>query len=547
MANQSYPSDYLPGSDISSTNVFLQSNPAPSVLPKIDTPKTSSTPSSDGWMTRENRQAAKATEAKIAAAEKERSETPLSTPPDLKPAPKSDDYQTDPMKTFGSAAMVLATLGSLMTRRPLTSALNAGAALNHAVAENDASRFKSAFQTWKAETDNAWKMADWQHQHYDDIMKKIDKGEEGAEEELRLKAVEFQDPTLEHATKLGEYQNAMLGRQKALLEYQTSKRDLTAYNDAIQGGIDDFKAKNKKPDGTPYQDSEIPKTIMANIVLKAQSDMKQAQLGKYGDDKNKPKLSEVDARHIAGRMFLDPTAAQRALGYGDSVDKTYVDHIFGQMQEELKLSDADIVAMQAGAKASANAISNVTKQYSLIASFEETMENNIKIAEKLATKGQGTEAGPVINRWIQAGRVATGDPDVKAFNDAVKTVASEYAKISTGATGAAAASDTATARSDEMISNLDTPESLHNVFHEALLPEARNRTQSLANMLESLKSNIRTGGKTDIGGSDKPGRSKASAIKIEPGTQFEENLFYENSDGQVGMYTGEKNGQHVFE
>lgn len=87
------------------------------------------------------------------------------SPPEAKAAPKPDDYFTSPMESFGSGAGWLATFGSLLTRRPLTNALNSGAAVMAAHNQKNATAFKAAYDTWKEDTKNAsdkWKQEqDW--------------------------------------------------------------------------------------------------------------------------------------------------------------------------------------------------------------------------------------------------------------------------------------------------------------------------------------------------------------------------------------------------
>jgi hypothetical protein len=87
-------------------------------------------------------------------------------------SPKPEDYKTDPMKTFGSASMVMATLGSLFTRKHLTNALNSGAQVMQAAHQNDASNFNQAFEKWKTDTDQAWKLAEWDQQVFKDELEK---------------------------------------------------------------------------------------------------------------------------------------------------------------------------------------------------------------------------------------------------------------------------------------------------------------------------------------------------------------------------------------
>src|ERR1700728_38488 len=68
---------------------------------------------------------------------KEAGNVKLPEPPKLTAAPDAKDFNRSPMEAFGSAAMVLASLGSLMTKHPMQSALNSGAGVLNAYHQQD--------------------------------------------------------------------------------------------------------------------------------------------------------------------------------------------------------------------------------------------------------------------------------------------------------------------------------------------------------------------------------------------------------------------------
>ena len=75
-----------------------------------------------------------------------------------------------PFETFGNIASVLGVLGGLATKRPLMAGLNASAAAMKAIKESDAGAFRQNFETWKAQSDYAYKLADFQNQQYRDVL-----------------------------------------------------------------------------------------------------------------------------------------------------------------------------------------------------------------------------------------------------------------------------------------------------------------------------------------------------------------------------------------
>lgn len=117
------------------------------------------------------------------------------TPPKLETIPQPTPQQTDPVKSWGSAAMLFAGLGSLFTRRPLTSALNASAQVFKAVQQKDQEATNQAYDSWKIANENALKMADFQQKQYKEALDNADKDENAALAKLRAKMVAFQDTT----------------------------------------------------------------------------------------------------------------------------------------------------------------------------------------------------------------------------------------------------------------------------------------------------------------------------------------------------------------
>jgi hypothetical protein len=73
--------------------------------------------------------------------------------PYLPPAPKTQAY--NPIKAWGSPAMILALVASAFTRRPMVAALNSASKVITAMKQNDAAGQQQAFKEWQANTANA--------------------------------------------------------------------------------------------------------------------------------------------------------------------------------------------------------------------------------------------------------------------------------------------------------------------------------------------------------------------------------------------------------
>lgn len=183
-----------------------------------------------------------------------------SKPPVLSPSPDARNYKTDPMQTFGSAAMFLATFGSLLTRQPLTTALNSASAVMNAVNKQDAVAFDKAFEKWKIDSENAWKMADYDLKAYEKALGKD-------EEEVKLYSVMHKNETAGYAlqAKMSEQNHKDMmaqlkkGQEATNLVNKTTESDLEKWkkenpnasqNDILHAQMDFFKNNmaNAKPE-----------------------------------------------------------------------------------------------------------------------------------------------------------------------------------------------------------------------------------------------------------------------------------------------------------
>ena len=149
---------------------------------KPATPDKTESPKPGGVIAASNEIGKGAEEAsrKIAAYEAEAGKL---TPPQLKPVPPPTPKVTDPIEVFGSAAMIFAGLGSMLSRRHMTTALNAATAVMNSFKANDTAATEQAYKVWQAETQNALQVADFQSKAYNAALGNILRRESQAEKE----------------------------------------------------------------------------------------------------------------------------------------------------------------------------------------------------------------------------------------------------------------------------------------------------------------------------------------------------------------------------
>ena len=115
------------------------------------------------------RRSAQSTEALNTA---ERTLGSMSPPQLVAPPQMPQTKRTDPGEEWGGLAMMFAVFGSLATRRPFLNAMNAGAATINAYNLGDQVRAKQELDRWKAESENARRLNDFQNDQYKNILEK---------------------------------------------------------------------------------------------------------------------------------------------------------------------------------------------------------------------------------------------------------------------------------------------------------------------------------------------------------------------------------------
>lgn len=86
--------------------------------------------------------------------------------PKLSVTPFQAPQAENPMNAFVSLGGILGLISAFATKTPLTTALNASTAAMNAIKQNNADAYNQAFETWKANTDMAIKVASFQNEQY---------------------------------------------------------------------------------------------------------------------------------------------------------------------------------------------------------------------------------------------------------------------------------------------------------------------------------------------------------------------------------------------
>jgi hypothetical protein len=150
-------------------------------------------------------------------------------------------------------------------------------------------------------------------------------------------------------------------------------------------------------------------------------------------------------------------------------------------------NDAQAATLNRAAFKSAQVgLTALTKQRTLVGAFERTALKNLEIAVAESEKVDRT-GSPAINRWLLSGKKnLTGDVEVGRFNAALTSALNEYAKVLSGATGAAGISDAARKEAEDLLSTANTPEQVRGIM-DIMKREMANREAGFAEQEAQLK------------------------------------------------------------
>lgn len=192
----------------------------------------------------------------------------LEKPPELQ-----TPTQTNPVQAWSSAAMMLAAIGSLFTRRPLATAMKSAAAALNAFHDGDQERLNAAFAKWKVDMDNYWKVANYQQEIYKDTLGALGEREKiiaeiGSEEqqtalaEINAIGAAFKDDIMVHAHSLDTVMRIMEERDNKMQYMAVHQADLIKTMDYNT----EFAAWNKAhPNATDEERAEASAQILSNV------------------------------------------------------------------------------------------------------------------------------------------------------------------------------------------------------------------------------------------------------------------------------------------
>lgn len=472
--------------------------------------------------------------------------------PKMPDAPKQQDYSTDPMKTWGGGATWLATFGSLLTRHPLTTALNAAAEVNKAVASGDANSYKNAMDKWKTQTDYAMKMANYDMERYKESLAQGDAGIRAyssmmkndtarlamdmKQNDAHLKDSERQIKMMEEGFKLQnlQFQNkyADLSVESAREQAKKSNTPFTeedairVHNEAlgIAKGEQAGKAKTKE-----VQAAQMAKTDWANMQ----------DTDPVGDSG----LTLAAVKQAAETIKATGDYSKAGLGVGWNPAKMAVDNYMGYAYKDFNRAAAGL-DYAAQKKATMVAADN----YAKMTIATNNLDNSIPLLEQ-KIKAVNPDRFKSWNEMENYINEHAGDPAIVGLKEAVTATKSDYQQVI-----ARGGQVTDSVRA-EAANNLNLAWS-QGQFKEAL----KTMKQEGQNQLKSAKESLKAAKKAGLIDEDElnkaenpeiikkseesimPGESHLAPLPDSPNKEYVVGKYYSTPQG-VGKYLGNGNFQ----
>ncbi len=351
--------------------------------------------------------------------------------PKMPEAPKQEDYSTNPMKTFGSSAMWLATFGSLLTRHPLTTALNAAAEVNKVAATGDANAYKNAMDKWKTQSDYALKLANYDMDRYKEAL---------AEGEVGLKTyagmMKSETANLALTMKQNDQHYKDSERQLKIMEEGIKLQNMQAQQKQAEFNVDAMRSQAQK------EGKEFTKEDEYRIYNESLGLAKGEQSGKVSKDVEAAKMAKIDWGKLSdsdqiGNSGLTLGAVKQAadtisktgdfsmvgLGVGWNPAKMAVDNYMAYAYPGFDRSAAglDYIAQK---KATTIAADN----YAKMTIATNNLDNSLPLLkEKIKAIDPGRfKSWNAMENWIDE---HAGDPSIVGLKEAVTATKSDYQQV----------------------------------------------------------------------------------------------------------------------
>lgn len=324
-----------------------------------------------------------------------------------------------------------------------------------------------------------------------------------AEEAAGYRAEIAKNPTPEKIKEMAaESYTAALDADKQLSKIET--RDLggavqTTATNPVSGKqtLVNSTLKTQSPDSV----------ASGQVQMRGQNMQRDQQAARLSFDKQKESaVDDIEGQFTpaaidaaAARYTLDGTLPPMGMGKAGALGRSRILNRAAELAGQDGTSPEDQRMLQIDNKANAAALSKLQQQQTMVGAFERNFVKNADIVEEYSKKVDRTGV-PILNKWINAGkRNVGGDPELAAFDVAVKAVSNEYAKIISGSMGNTATAQGEIQKVAALLNAAQTPAQVTEVVN-LMRRETQNRMHGFDEEKAVLRDSMRVKRKPAGGG-----------------------------------------------
>jgi hypothetical protein len=354
----------------------------------------------------------------------------------IKHPPQQDHaQQMSPHAMWSSTAMVFAALASLVTRRPLLTAMASATSALQAYQTGNQEAVNAAFSKWKLDTENFYKVANAQQDIYRNLMEDArqrlsesdrvyDREIKSTESTLRARAAALQDEQIANADNMRMMVQVYDARQTGLRSMQTNstkteesllldqswkeKQGTAEYKNGTSGQRLKMYAElvhelapsqsNLDPLKNATEKAKLVKAFTDSVPGKANNIAQDAnhtiqQLVRQPDILNNPsaQLTVVDKFVYLATGSIRPTLAQYQKILGAATARDYMDMVAGRIPHHPILGRDQITNMARTAQVDAN---SAQQSYDAFLLRPENVDLVTELGMLPKTTGPSGDGGP---------------------------------------------------------------------------------------------------------------------------------------------------------
>jgi len=434
-------------------------------------------------------------------------------PQQYTPPPSPQQQQFNAVHAWGSAAMMLALVGSALTKHPITSALNAGAQVMSAFKQNVDASNTQAYNEWKDNLTNSyniWKTnaanAIQNHRYEMTYLSKIMSDNSKNDKDKETEIMAYARATKNYGLMQILATQGLGGAEDYMNKYANLGATLSGASDSL-----DALYQWNAPEPTPTAGGlsptpSAPPGADQNITSPSGPALEGTIPIPGGGYVPAPPTTSPESSKAMQAYIRNPFMEQIPAYVLNGFDRRYAPEMqFGKDSPDVNLWNNGVHAFMAAygidpimmsSRRSLvgginSSISKLTAQQQQAMASDQTFDKQWQyVQQNLFSSGAPpTDLGPSINEYIQSGKVTSGDPNTVAYATAIGTMAEEYAKVISGSTGSAGS----TVNAQEYARQLFNPsynKSQMTAAIQAAQANMRARTQSYSDTINQMNNFI---------------------------------------------------------